>query len=78
MTLSKPEFFYAAVGTTIILVATVLSHFMQPWLAWFVGGICGAIPMWYSLPPERRVLWKTVVNAVCAGLAAATIVYFLN
>ena len=78
MTLFKPEIFHAAIGITTILVAAVLSHFMQPWLAWFIGGICGGIPMWYSLPEERRVLWKSVTIAVCAGLAAAAIVYFLT
>lgn len=71
----KPYFYYAAMGATTVLVATVLSRFMEPWLAWFVGGLCGIIPAWFSLPRERRVWWKAVLAGIGAGGAAAVIIY---
>ena len=75
MSQTKPEVYYAAMAATIVLVSTVLARFMVPWSAWFIGGSCGVIPLWFSLPSERRVWWKALLAAVGAGCTAATIIY---
>lgn len=75
MSQTKPEIYYAAMAATVVLVSTVLARFMQPWLAWFVGGMCGIIPMWFSIQPDRRIWWKALLAAIGAGCAAAAIVY---
>ncbi len=75
MSQAKPELYYTAMAATVILVSNVLARFMQPWLAWFIGGSCGVIPLWFSLPSDRRVWWKALLAAIGASCAAAAIVY---
>ena len=72
---SRAEIFYALMAFTFVLVSTVLSRFVEPWQAWFVGGLCGIMPLWFSLPPERRIWWKALLAGSGAECVSALIVF---
>ncbi|MGB5106162.1 MAG: hypothetical protein WBP29_14425 [Candidatus Zixiibacteriota bacterium] len=75
---SKAEIFYALMALTFVLVSTVLSRIMEPWQAWFIAGVCGGVPMWFSLPSEKRIWWKAVLAGLGAGSAGALVVFALG
>ncbi len=64
-------------AVTFVAVSGLLSRFVAEWLAWFIGGCCGVVPLWFSLPAERRVWWKAVLCGIGAGAAAAIVVLLL-
>lgn len=75
---TQKNYYYSAIGFVTVFVAFALSKILPSWPAWFIGGLCSGVPLWYSLPPERRILWKVILFSALAGAASATVVYLLS
>lgn len=75
---TSPPALYALSGLCVGLLGGGLSQFMDPWLAWLIGGSLGIVPIWFAVPRERRVFWRALAIALAAGIMAGLVAALIN